>query len=170
MADGRENLIPHSERSKEEARENGRKGGIASGVARRRNKTIRAGIKAMMQEGTPDKVKAAFAKNGFEVESNYDAIVASIMMGAIKGQPKMVDKVVQMIGEDVWANARKAEAQIAKEKLKIEKQKAELEAEKQRLWAEALKAHESAQMEDDGFLEALKGTAKDDWSDADEDN
>lgn len=170
MADGRENLIENKIRTAEEAREKGARGGRASGVARRRKKTIRDGIKAMMEEGAPDKVKAAFAKSGFDVDSNYDAIIASIMMGAIKGQPKMVDKVIQMVGEDIWAEARKAEANIAKEKLKIEKQKAELEAEKQRIWAEAVKAQQTAQMEDDGFLEALKGTAKDDWSDTDADH
>ena len=35
MANGQENLIPFSERSEDEARESGRKGGKASGVARR---------------------------------------------------------------------------------------------------------------------------------------
>lgn len=41
MRDGRENLIPFSERSEEEARESGRKGGKASGVARRRKADLR---------------------------------------------------------------------------------------------------------------------------------
>ena len=41
MANGQENLIPFSERSKEEARESGRKGGKASGVARRRKADLR---------------------------------------------------------------------------------------------------------------------------------
>ena len=36
-----ENLIPFSERSESEARENGRKGGIASGVARRRKRSMK---------------------------------------------------------------------------------------------------------------------------------
>lgn len=36
-----ENLIPNSERSPSELREMGRKGGIRSGEARRRNKRIR---------------------------------------------------------------------------------------------------------------------------------
>ena len=38
---GENNLIPMNERSKEEARELGRKGGIASGETRRRNKTLK---------------------------------------------------------------------------------------------------------------------------------
>ena len=36
-----QNLIPNSERSPKEVRENGRKGGIASGIARREKKTLR---------------------------------------------------------------------------------------------------------------------------------
>ena len=41
MANGHENLIPFSERSEDEARESGRKGGKASGVARRRKADLR---------------------------------------------------------------------------------------------------------------------------------
>jgi hypothetical protein len=39
---GQENLIPANKRSKGEARENGRKGGIASGKARRAKRDIKA--------------------------------------------------------------------------------------------------------------------------------
>ena len=41
MANGQDNLIPFSERSEEEARESGRKGGKASGVARRKKANFR---------------------------------------------------------------------------------------------------------------------------------
>ena len=41
MNKGAENLIPTNQRSKEEARELGRKGGIASGIARRERKTLK---------------------------------------------------------------------------------------------------------------------------------
>ena len=41
MANGQDNLIPFSERSEEEARESGRRGGKASGVARRRKADLR---------------------------------------------------------------------------------------------------------------------------------
>ena len=40
MAGGHENLIPNNMRSPEEVRENGRKGGIASGEARRKKREI----------------------------------------------------------------------------------------------------------------------------------
>lgn len=41
MANRQDNLIPFSERSEDEARESGRKGGKASGVARRRKADLR---------------------------------------------------------------------------------------------------------------------------------
>ena len=50
MAKGHENLIPASERSKEEVREIGRKGGIASGEARREKATMKQTLKLMLDE------------------------------------------------------------------------------------------------------------------------
>lgn len=48
------NLIPNSERSPDEARENGRKGGIASGEARRKKKNLREfGRDFLMQATSP---------------------------------------------------------------------------------------------------------------------
>lgn len=56
MADGRENLRPFSERSKEEARESGRKGGIASGQARREKADLKRQLLLFLEtEATTDK-------------------------------------------------------------------------------------------------------------------
>ena len=51
---GEKNLIPCSERTKEEAREIGRKGGIASGKARREKADLRKLMEMMMSEKVPD--------------------------------------------------------------------------------------------------------------------
>lgn len=48
------NLIPNSERSPDEVRENGRKGGIASGEARRRKATLRELFKLYGSMPDPD--------------------------------------------------------------------------------------------------------------------
>ena len=48
--DGTKNLIPFSERSKEEAKESGRIGGIASGEARRAKRDMRERMKLMLEE------------------------------------------------------------------------------------------------------------------------
>ena len=43
------NLIPYSERSENEARENGRKGGIASGESRRKRKLLKDSMNALLE-------------------------------------------------------------------------------------------------------------------------
>lgn len=49
MREARKNLIPNSERSPEELREMGRKGGIASGKARRRKKKVLRDVKLWLE-------------------------------------------------------------------------------------------------------------------------
>ena len=44
------NLIPNSERSPREVRENGKKGGIASGEARRKRKTLKEELLLMLSD------------------------------------------------------------------------------------------------------------------------
>lgn len=53
---GQENLIPFSERSKEEARESGRKGGKASGAARRRKADLRKIAEGMITGDISEKM------------------------------------------------------------------------------------------------------------------
>jgi len=55
---GVDNLIPCSERSKEEARELGRKGGIKSGESRRRKKTMIEMVKLIGDSQVTDKQKS----------------------------------------------------------------------------------------------------------------
>lgn len=167
------NLIDNSKRTPKEVRENASKGGKASGKARREKKAIKEGILAIMNEQAPDGVKKAYRKNGYDVETNTDAVVAAILTGAIKGNPKMVDRVLEVLGEDAKTEARKAEVAIQKERLKIEQEKAELdkeratlENERQKLWLEAVKAQQGQgeELPDDGFLDALNGSALEDWN------
>lgn len=47
-----ENLKPY--RSEDEAREGGRKGGVASGEARRQRKTVKEALRALMDEKAPN--------------------------------------------------------------------------------------------------------------------
>lgn len=55
MGDGnKENLIPFDKRTEDEARELGRKGGIASGKARREKANMRKMMELALQEKIPD--------------------------------------------------------------------------------------------------------------------
>ena len=80
MANGMDNLIPNSERSPDEVRENGRKGGIASGVARRRKKDLREACLAILE--TEITTKTGDKMTGSE------AMVAKLFQQAMKGNIK----------------------------------------------------------------------------------
>lgn len=61
------NLIPFSERSQEEARELGRKGGIASGKARKERKTLKEELLLLLSEGdTQKKVSLAVLQKALD--------------------------------------------------------------------------------------------------------
>lgn len=60
MAKGHENLIPQSERTKEEQRKIARMGGIASGIARRERKTLKEELLLLLEdEETQKKISTA---------------------------------------------------------------------------------------------------------------
>lgn len=79
-----------------------KKGGIASGIARRRKKTIRELATIMGNTAIQDeKSKAVLAKMGVDAENmSYNAsIVAVIIQHAIKGNTKSIDQWLELLGE-----------------------------------------------------------------------
>ena len=99
-----ENLIPTNRRSKEEARELGRKGGIASGEARRRQRTLReiamAVHNAPINADIPG-VKERLAMVGLdpERESNSALLVSALFAQAAQGDIKAFEKWTELVGE-----------------------------------------------------------------------
>lgn len=92
---GIDNLIPGGGPTSAEARENGRKGGIASGVSRRRAKSMRQWAKALAKEGmhftTPE---------GKEIDGDIaGGIVIAQMRKAAKGDTKAAKFVADLLGE-----------------------------------------------------------------------
>ena len=85
MSKGHENLIPP--RSKDEARERGQKGGIASGKARRKKKTIRETLEMMLSGKMPDGA------------TRQDAIVVALMEKALSGDVRAFEAIRDSIGE-----------------------------------------------------------------------
>ena len=88
------NLIPFtSEQSREEAKKNGRKGGIASGESRRKRKAFKEQIDYFLSLPFPDmtdsngnKIKDAFKNFGIEEEEidNQMAMILSMWKNVIK--------------------------------------------------------------------------------------
>ncbi len=98
-----QNLKPFtSDQNREEAVANGKKGGVASGEARRRKRTIRelaAAIGASEIQST--KLKDALRQMGVADDSmTYNAgIVAVIARDALKGNSKSIDQWLELMGE-----------------------------------------------------------------------
>ena len=91
-----------SDQNREKAVENGKKGGVASGEARRRKRTIRelaATIGASKIKS--DKLKDALHQMGVDDDDmTYNAgIVAVIAREALKGNAKNIDQWLELMGE-----------------------------------------------------------------------
>ena len=158
-----QNLIPF--RNENEAREAGKKGGVKSGETRRRKRDLKQRMKALMQMDADPKIAAAMEKAGVPVKDNLDVMMAAIYKGALKGDPRMVDKALELADQDAAAKARKAKEKAELERLQLENERLKLENEKMRMWLDAINGTE--EIEDDGFLEALKDAAAEDWDEAD---
>lgn len=97
---GEENLIPMSERSKAEARELGRKGGIASGKARSANAEMRKRLEQMLKmtlhEGKAGKIKTLADAKGANLTVS-DALLVKLVTMALSGNIKAMNKLMELL-------------------------------------------------------------------------
>ena len=100
---GYENLIPFTERSKEEVRELNRRGGIKSGEARRAKKTVRECLKLYSELNVEaPEIKLALKKSGITnpEEMTYSmAMALQFVTSAMRGNSQMARLVMEMLGE-----------------------------------------------------------------------
>ena len=104
---GEDNLIPFSKRSKEEAREQGRIGGKASGAARRRKRSLKEAADLFLSLPVTDqRTFNAMAKAGVNPEdTDYQmAVIVGLTMKAIKGDAKAAKTVIDLLGESATDN------------------------------------------------------------------
>lgn len=97
-----ENLIPTTKRSESEAREMGKKGGIASGKSRRKKKTLKQ-IAELIGNSTDSKNKDKIKKQ-FNLLENEDItynveIIIAMYQKALKGDVKAVNFIADILGE-----------------------------------------------------------------------
>lgn len=117
------NLIPFtSEQSREEAKKNGRKGGIKSGEVRRRKSAMRTAMKQLLSLPVQDMgTRNALSAMGVEPEQmdNQTALLASVLAKGIRtGDFKTLLAVAAIAGEDNDAERLKLQKRelAAKEK------------------------------------------------------
>ena len=97
------NLIPMDQRTKDEARELGRKGGQASGAARRRKRSLKEAADLFLS--LPVTERRAFnkiAKAGVDPSDidNQMAMIIGLTMAATAGDAKAAKVIVDLLGED----------------------------------------------------------------------
>ena len=122
--DGYKNLVPMDQRSKDEARSLGQHGGVASGEARRRKRTLKAATKALLE--TPVKSKELQQKMELLGVSAEDAdymtaVAVAMVTQAMKGNVKAAAFCRDLIGENPDKKYRDAELKLAREKFEREK-------------------------------------------------
>lgn len=109
------NLVPQTERSPSEAREMGRKGGIASGAARRRKKSMKQKMQLLLSLPAAGNDQAELAAMGVEPGDmdNEMVLIKALFLAAAEGDTKAFDRIQDVLGKSV-----------AREELALKKQEA----------------------------------------------
>lgn len=101
--DGYKNLIPASERSKDEARSNGKKGGKKSGEVRSMNAEMRKRleqiVKMTLKDGKAVKIKNLAEAKGANLTIS-DALLVKLVTMALSGNIKALNKLMELLGMD----------------------------------------------------------------------
>lgn len=113
------NLVPQAERSPSEAREMGRKGGIASGAARRRKKSMKQKMQLLLSLPAADNDQAELSAMGVDPEDmdNEMVLVKALFIAAAEGDTRAFDRIQDVLGKSV-----------AREELALKKQEAKRKA------------------------------------------
>ena len=102
MANNIQNLKPRTTLSKEEAKEMGRKGGIASGIARRERKTMREMLIQCLE------------MTNSEGQTYQELATIGLLKGAMKGDSRNFKVIMEALGEIEDANRSKQENEMSK--------------------------------------------------------
>ena len=101
--DGIENLIPMNELTEDKQREIARKGGIASGKARREKrdrKQMASDLLDLTMHGAGvDKIKKFFNINGVELNAYQVTVLSCLMKAMQKGDANALEKLLKIAGE-----------------------------------------------------------------------
>ena len=118
-----QNLIPANKRSKSEARENGSKGGIASGKARRKKANLKKAFETILQaEVASPNVKKQLEELGFE-STNEMALAMVMMQKAMKGNVRAFEQISKLTTTDAKDSLDKKEQKERIESLKLENER-----------------------------------------------
>ena len=98
-----QNLIPMDRRSQSEARDLGQKGGIASGISRRRKRSLKEAADLYLSLPVTDRrMWNKIARKNVDPEDidNQMAMIIGLTMAATAGDAKAAKIIVDLLGED----------------------------------------------------------------------
>lgn len=146
-----ENLVPFSKRSVSEAREYGRRGGKASGEARRKKADFRKTLNALLTAEIDSPEWSPFLE-ALGLDSTLESLInAAMIKEATKGNVKAYEAIAKYSGQ-----SEKTDTDQEEQNLRMAASKAKMGVD------------EEEEVEDDGFLDALNGSAGTDWEDWEE--
>lgn len=120
-----QNLIPANQRSKSEARKNGSKGGVASGVARRKKANLKKAFETILQaEVASPNVKKQLEELGFD-STNEMALAMVMMQKAMKGNVRAFEQISKLTTTDVKDSLDKKEQKERIKSLQIKNKREE---------------------------------------------
>lgn len=151
MARGHENLIPNSKRTPDELRRMTSNGGKKSGEVRRRKADFRKTLNALLTAEI-DSPEWSPMLEALGLDSTLESAVnAAMIKEALMGNVKAYEAIAKYSGQS---------------------EKTDVDQEEQNLRMAASKAkmgvNDEEEAEDDGFLDALSGSADKDWEDWEE--
>ena len=114
------NLIPFNERTESEQREIAQKGGIASGAARRRKRSMREAADYYLSLPETDRRRVnAMLRDSIEPEDidNQMSVVMGIAAAAKQGDSRAANVLLKMLGEETVQEDPAADALEAARKL-----------------------------------------------------
>ncbi|WP_312428321.1 hypothetical protein [Lacrimispora sp.] len=152
MARGHENLIPFNKRTEVEQRRIASAGGKASGEARRKKADFRKTLNALLTAEI-DSPEWSPVLEALGLDSTLESAVnAAMIMKAVKGDVRAYEAIAKYSGQSEKTDTDQEEQQI---RMAVSKAK--------------MGVDDEGEVEDDGFLDALSGSAGTDWEDWEED-
>lgn len=103
------NIIPNSERTPEERREIARAGGIASGAARRRKRSLKQAADLYLSLPVTDRrVWNKIARDGVDPEDidNQMAVIVGLTEAAVQGDARCAKVLIDLLGDSTGEESR----------------------------------------------------------------
>lgn len=117
-----ENLIPFDKRTESEQREIRKKGGIKSGEARRKKKSMKQVANYLLSLPVVEELQEEMIQSGIAIDEtdNQTALVFSMMQRAIKGNVTAAQFIANITGSTAMTEAEREKIKLEKKRLKLE--------------------------------------------------